>query len=204
MKNIFFIRHTESEANLKNILASQLNFPLTKNGKQHALEIGVNLKKIAVIDRIISSPLLRAKQTAQLIAESYGLNVESDTRLTEQNIGIFSGMTYSEINNRDDYMHDRSKRWFWIPENGESYCMIAERLKSFFQSINSMTEDNILFVTHAVTMRLIRAHLEKTLPNYPHQLAENGEVWKINWIDGQSTHKVEKILFNKTIEIQPK
>ena len=75
---------------------------------------------------------MRAKQTAELIAESYGLNVESDTRLIEQNIGIFSGMTYSEINKRDDYMHDRSKRWFWIPENGESYCMIAERLKSFF------------------------------------------------------------------------
>ncbi len=147
---------------------------------------------------------MRAKQTAELIAESYGLNVESDTRLIEQNIGIFSGLTYSEINKRDDYMHDRSKRWLWIPENGESYCMIAERLKSFFQSINSITEDNILFVTHAVTMRLIWAHLEKTLPNYPHQLAENGEVWKINWIDSQSTHKVEKLLFNKTTEIQLK
>ena len=82
---------------------------------------------------------MRAKQTAQLIAESYGLNVESDTRLIEQNIGIFSGMTYSEINNRDDYMHDRSKRWFWIPENGESYCMIAGAIKVFF-SINKFND----------------------------------------------------------------
>ena len=49
-------------------------------------------------------------------------------------------------------------------------------------------------------MRLIRAHLEKTLPNYPHKLAENGEVWKINWIDSLSEHKVNTILLMQSSE----
>ena len=158
MKNIFFIRHTQSEANLKNILASQLNFPLTENGKKHAFEIGSHLKKVESIDRIISSPLIRARQTASLIAKSFDLKVEIDRRLIEQNIGIFSGMTYEEIDKRKDYMHDRSQRWNWIQKDGESYCMISERLSSFFKSIDFIEGTNILFVTHAVTMRLIRAH----------------------------------------------
>ena len=49
-------------------------------------------------------------------------------------------------------------------------------------------------------MRLIRAHLEKTLPNYTHKLAENGEVWKINWIDSLSEHKVNTILLMQSSE----
>lgn len=200
MKNIFFIRHTQSEANLKNILASQLNFSLTENGKKHAYEIGSHLRKVESIDKIISSPLTRARQTADLIAKSFDLKVEIDRRLIEQNIGIFSGMTYEEIDKRKDYMHDRSKRWHWIPKDGESYCMISERLSPFFKSIDFIEGTNILFVTHAVTMRLIRAHLEKTLPNYPHKLAENGEVWKINWIDSLSEHKVNTILLMQSSE----
>ena len=202
MKNIFFIRHTQSEANLKNILASQLNFPLTENGKKHAFEIGSHLKKVESIDRIISSPLIRAHQTASLIAKSFDLKVEIDKRLIEQNIGIFSGMTYEEIDKRKDYMHDRSQRWNWIPKEGESYCMISERLSSFFKSIDFIEGTNILFVTHAVTMRLIRAHLEKTLPNYTHKLAENGEVWKINWIDSLSEHKVNTIFIKQPSKVK--
>ena len=88
MKNIFFIRHTQSEANLKNILASQLNFPLTENGKKHAFEIGSHLKKVESIDRIISSPLIRAHQTACLIANhgqvAFGQNLEKAFELAQE------------------------------------------------------------------------------------------------------------------------
>ena len=54
----------------------------------------------------------------------------------------------------------------------------------------------------AVTMRLIRAHLEKTLPNYTHKLAENGEVWKINWIDSLSEHKVNTIFIKQSSKVK--
>ena len=146
--------------------------------------------------------MIRAHQTASLIAKSFDLKVEIDKRLIEQNIGIFSGMTYDEIDKRKDYMHDRSQRWNWIPKEGESYCMISERLSSFFKSIDFIEGTNILFVTHAVTMRLIRAHLEKTLPNYTHKLAENGEVWKINWIDSLSEHKVNTIFIKQSSKVK--
>jgi broad specificity phosphatase PhoE len=72
MKTIYFIRHTQSEANLKDILASRQDFPLTEKGRQEAVAIASEFKDIAQLDRIFCSPLIRAQQTAQPIAEAFG------------------------------------------------------------------------------------------------------------------------------------
>ena len=132
MTTIYFIRHAQSEANLKGILASRQDFPLTEKGQQEAVVIASEFKDIAQLDRIFCSPLIRAQQTAQPIAEAFGLDVETDERITEQDLCVFSGMTYAELDDRPDYMHERSKRWKWIPAGGgESYQMIANRLSRF-------------------------------------------------------------------------
>jgi broad specificity phosphatase PhoE len=194
MKTIYFIRHAQSEANLNEILASRQDFALTEKGRQEAVVIASELKDIAQLDRIICSPLIRAQQTAQPIAETFGLDVETDERITEQDLGVFSGMTYAELEDRPDYMHERSKRWKWIPEGGgESYEMIANRLEPFFQSLESLEGDSILFVTHAVTLRMVKAILEQTLPDYPCEIAKNGEVWKVQFTGLGNIHEVESI-----------
>lgn len=194
MKTIYFIRHAQSEANLKDILASRQDFPLTEKGKQDAAAIAAEFKQIAQLDRIVCSPLTRAQQTAKPIAEAFGLEVETDERITEQELGVFAGMSYAELEERPDYMHDRTARWTWVPEGGgESYQMIAQRLEPFFKSLESMDGENILFVTHAVTLRMIKATLEQTLPEYPHEIAKNGEIWKIQFTKLGDTHVVESI-----------
>ena len=194
MKKIYFIRHAQSEANLKDILASRQDFPLTEKGRQEAVAIASEFKDIAQLDRIFCSPLIRAQQTAQPIAEAFGLDVETDERITEQDLGVFSGMTYAELNKQPGYMHERSKRWEWVPEGGgESYEMIANRLEPFFQSLESLEGDSILFVTHAVTLRLVKATLEQTLPDYPRDIAKNGEIWKVQFTGLGNIHEVESI-----------
>ena len=194
MKTIYFVRHAQSEANFKGILASRQDSPLTEKGRQEATVIASEFKAIAPLDRIFCSPLLRAQQTAQPIAEVFGLDVETDERITEQDLGVFSGMTYTELDDRPDYMHERSKRWEWIPEGGgESYQMIANRLEPFFQSLESVEGDSLLFVTHAVTLRIIKATLEQTLPDYPNDIAKNGEIWKVRFRGLGNIHKVESI-----------
>ncbi len=194
MKTIYFMRHTQSEANLKGILAARQDFALTEKGRQEAAVIAAEFKGIAQLDRIFCSPLTRAQQTAQPFAEAFGLDVETDERLTEQDLGVFSGMTYTELDDRPDYMHERSKRWQWIPEGGgESYEMIANRLEPFFQSLESLAGDCILFVTHAVTLRLVKAILAQTLPDYPIDIAMNGEFWKVQFAGLGNSHDVESI-----------
>ncbi len=197
MKTIYFIRHAQSEANLQDILASRQDFPLTEKGQRDAEAIASEFKKIATLDRMVCSPLIRAQQTARPIAEAFGLKVEIDERITEQELGVFAGMTYAELDERPDYMHERSKRWKWVPDGGgESYKMIARRLDPFFQSLENREGENILFVTHAVTLRMIKAALEQTLPDYPREIAKNGEIWKTQFTKLGNPHAVESIFLD--------
>ncbi|CAB1074938.1 phosphoglycerate mutase [Alkalispirochaeta odontotermitis] len=194
MKTIYFIRHTQSEANLKDILASRQDFPLTEKGQREAVVIASEFKEMVQLDRVFCSPLLRAQQTAQPIAEAFGLDVETDERITEQDLGVFSGMTYAELNQHPDYVHERSKRWEWVPAGGgESYEMIANRLEPFFQSLEFLEGDRLLFVTHAVTLRIVKAILEQTLPDYPRDIAKNGEIWQVSFTGLGNIHEVESI-----------
>lgn len=197
MTQLFFVRHTESEANKENILASQIDFPLSNTGMQQAEKIAEAFFHLFAVDRIISSPLLRAYQTATCFArKGQPSMIEKDDALIEQNLGVFSGMSYDELDIRDDYCHDRSQRWNWIPQGGgESYQMVAKRAASFLRKIeNKSAGQSVLIVTHAVIMRLIRAILEDTLPEYSIEIPANGEIWEVHYQGSGRRHTIKSHL----------
>ena len=199
MQTLYFIRHAESEANKKRILASRLAFPLTEEGKADSLEIAAELKELSDIDQIISSPLKRAVQTAQSFKEVYGLDIEIDSRLTEHNLGIFSGMTYDEVKLNEAYESDPLKRWGWVPPGGESYAMIAERVCDFLNERAAADSDKrILIVTHAVSLRLLIAALSDTLPDYPVHFPNNGEILKVEFEGLGRRYEIESIFLGNS------
>lgn len=195
MPTLYIVRHAQSQANALNLLAGQQNFPLTEQGQEDALAIAQQFCAQYQPSRIISSPLLRASQTAQPFSELLNLDIEIDPRIIEQNMGRFSGMSYPEAEADPDYETDRSARWHWIPAgDGESYEMMAERTRAFLTDLLDVQGD-ILVVTHAVTMRLLRANLEHTLPRYPEKIAANGEVWKVNFTSLDHVNVIESLDF---------
>lgn len=200
MKTLLFMRHAESEANAQDILASQLSFPLSHKGHLDAIRISKELLECESIDRIISSPLLRAMQTAAPFASINQVDIQSQSLILEQHLGIYSGLTYTELDNAPGYIHDRGQRWTWVPEGrGESYQMIAQRITTFFEQLDDKSE-TLLIVTHAVTMRLIKACLQNTLPDYPHEIAHNGEIWKVSFRGLGKIHNIESIFLGESAE----
>jgi len=202
---LYFIRHAESEANKKRILASRLPFPLTDEGREDARRIALELKKLIPISRIISSPLLRAKQTAEAFSEVFRQTVQTDERLSEQDLGRYSGMSYDEVKLEAEYEADPLQRWEWVPlGNGESYQMVAQRVKSFLNSMKIKTAEkensnrHTLIVTHAVVFRLLQAILENTLPHYPKDFPNNGEIWKVEFHKVGFQHRIESILLGNS------
>ncbi|MBN2008805.1 histidine phosphatase family protein [candidate division KSB1 bacterium] len=193
MMTLYFIRHAESEANKKNILASQMDYPLSKKGMEDARHIAEKFSVDNRVDKIISSPLIRAVQTAQPFSDIFNVDIKTNSNLLEQHLGRFSGMTYQDVESEPHYEHDKTKRWNWEPEGGgESYRMISDRLKIFFDSLDHEGNDkNILVVSHAVTLRIIRALLENTIPKYPVVLAKNGEVWKTEFQGLLNAHVIQ-------------
>lgn len=204
MSQLYLIRHAQSEANSSRIMASRQPFPLTAAGKADADLIASQLSETVQINRIISSPLIRAKQTAASFANLYNLKIEEDERITEQELGKYSGMTYDQVKKEDKYETVTSRRWDWVPEGGgESYRMIAHRVKSFFESLSIDKDEKdkyekILIVTHAVTFRLIKAILEDTLPEYPESFPNNGEIWKVDFKGTGQKHSIESLLLGNS------
>ena len=192
---IHIIRHTESEANTKKILAGQLDYPLSEKGKQDAKKVASWYTSHFNPTIIYCSPLLRAKQTAAPFREAEAIPLIEDVRLMEHNLGIYQGMTYEEAEADSTYQQDRLKRWDWHITKGESYKDIAERIRSFFIDLDPQGPDTLI-VTHAVAMRLMRGLLENTLPVYPGHIPDNGEIWELDFQGVGVKHEIRSLFID--------
>ena len=198
MPTLYIVRHAQSEANALQILAGQKDYPLTEQGLADARHIAERFCAQYRPERIICSPLLRTRQTAQPFADLLKKEIEFDPRIMEQNMGRFSGMTYAEAEADPSYQSDRSARWHWTPAGGgESYEMMAARTRAFLTDLLGV-QCEILVVTHSVAMRLLRANIEHTLPQYPSITAANGEIWKVELDSLDRPNPIETLDFGYT------
>ena len=98
---IYFIRHGESEANLRHTFSGQQDdCLLTEKGRVQALAEGNKIKELGIkVDLIISSPLKRAQVTAQIVAEAINYNneIKIDPRIIEYDMGDMTGTPTFEI-----------------------------------------------------------------------------------------------------------
>jgi len=97
--NIYYVtllRHGESEGNAKGFHQGQTNFPLTSKGRDQAEALAQYwLQEKKSFDKIISSPLLRAFQTAEIIARHFDLPIEKNPLWMERDAGMVSGLHHT-------------------------------------------------------------------------------------------------------------
>ena len=104
---LLLVRHGESEGNVEGLIQGQLDKPLTDLGHVQANALAERLKADGGADRLVSSPLARALQTAEAIGSALGLPVATDDRLMEYHFGELSGLTFSEV-------VERYPNWSWL------------------------------------------------------------------------------------------
>lgn len=96
--NFVFLRHGESIGNAESRWQGQSDYPLTDKGRKQAGALAARWKsEAAKFDLIISSPLIRAKETAEIIASALDAKIELDPLLLERNIGEMEGLTMEEV-----------------------------------------------------------------------------------------------------------
>lgn len=98
MKMAVLIRHGESEANILRVLDDDVNakYHLTDTGKGQVQYDITQLKKLK-LDLVVTSPILRARETAEILAENLRLSVEIDPGLKEAGQGTFSQNGYDQL-----------------------------------------------------------------------------------------------------------
>ena len=153
---LYFTRHGETEWNLEHRVQGQHNAQLTEKGETQALRLRRRLQGLA-FTRVYTSPLGRARQTADLLCEGTGIVPEPDERLAEVCLGDMEGQLMNECpKDWVDAFYHAPERFF--PDNGEGYEHAYSRVASFLGDLE--TEDGcVLVVAHALVLRLIRLYL---------------------------------------------
>ncbi|OAI44292.1 hypothetical protein AYO38_09840 [bacterium SCGC AG-212-C10] len=141
---LILVRHGQSEGNASGILQGRLDFGLTPLGQLQASHTADHLRSRTHVKRVVSSPLLRAKQTAGPIAEALGIELELDPALAEYDMGEASGLTGAELRERfPDVMSswERGVRPSFPGEEGRD--IFRQRVDGFFQRLLADGRDTI-------------------------------------------------------------
>src|SRR5690348_5687009 len=95
MTHLYLIRHGRTAWNNQDRLQGWADEPLDAVGQAQAAALAAWLRPVA-IDAIYSSPLRRARETAEIVAQPHGLAVQLDDRLRERHVGDWTGLTLDE------------------------------------------------------------------------------------------------------------
>ncbi|MGC8557584.1 MAG: histidine phosphatase family protein [Nitrososphaeria archaeon] len=153
----YFVRHGESETNVSGDFPDDdLKSPhLTLKGKEQAAEAGEMLSKVD-INAIISSPMPRTLETAEIISKKTGISVLVDSRLREVELGTLKGRPTAEVFKSDP-------EWFneYFDENHrhgiEKYGKIQDRMILSVRDAYKKGFKSVVFVSHLEPIRSIIA-----------------------------------------------
>ena len=169
---IIFLLHGQAENNTKKILAGRSpGVNLTDLGIQQAEQSGKMLESLN-ISAIYSSPIDRALQTAEIVAKYCDLEILTDDRLIELDMGKFTKMPYDEIFAKHGNVflkfYEGSNE---VSENGvETFTDVQKRIFDMIDFVvNRHKTENVVLVTH---MDPIKAMIGKVLSLKPEILFE--------------------------------
>ncbi len=172
MGQIIFLRHGQAKNNTERILAGRTEgVPLTDIGIKQAEQTEQLLEQMN-ISTIYSSPIQRAKHTAEIVGKHNSLDVTIDDRLIELDMGKFTGMPYDEIfNSHGNVFMKFYNGELEIAHNGvETFSDVKKRILGIVNHIiEKHPDENVLLVTH---MDPIKAMLSTVFDLSPTNLYE--------------------------------
>lgn len=160
---IYIIRHGKTPWNVDRLLQGGTDVELNEDGRDLAIKTGQGLKDIH-FDKIYSSPLKRALETAELIRGNRDIPIETDDRLREISFGSREGERAMAVK---DNPNDPFYFFFHAPEkydplDGESFQSIMERTKSFLTEVVEPLQDKyerIMIVGHGAMNKGLMCHI---------------------------------------------
>lgn len=153
---IYVIRHGQTQLNSAHALQGRSNQPLNEVGEEQARKAGLRLAELGItFSHAFSSPLIRAVQTARLVAP--GVPVVTDERLIEMDYGPYEGADLRNpapelVTFFSDFVHNPA------PDGMEQLSSVVARTGDFIEGLKGM-EGNVLVSTHAIAMKGILEYL---------------------------------------------
>ena len=152
------LRHGQTPMSMQKRYAGRSDVPLTDLGVQQAAAAAKRLAS-AGLDVIVTSPLLRAVQTAEEVAAATGATVVTDDGFREADFGAWEGLTFAEVQER---WPAEMAAWLADPEvappGGESLAGVNERVTAALRRVLAARErQTVLVVSHVTPIKTLVA-----------------------------------------------
>jgi len=160
---LFLTRHGETDYNLVGRYCGSIDAPLNGRGEAQARDLAARLAaEGAQFDAVISSPLLRARQTADIVCAALGMDYEIFHEFAERNMGVFEGQTAEE--NREKYPEMWARHCSptpdCAPDGGESARQMCARIDGGIARLREMhVGRRVLLIAHGYAGRAIHRHI---------------------------------------------
>lgn len=166
--HLYLIRHGQTEANVRHQLAGHTDVPLDSLGESQARQVGLRMSEVD-LQAIVSSPLLRARRTADAVASHHRLIPREDARLKEMHFGHAEGLTLSqaaaafpEVLTLADDPNNEEFAW---PGGDRRIDFHARVFGAFEDAATSHLGQHIALVAHGGVITSIIAQLDGGSPN---------------------------------------
>jgi uncharacterized phosphatase len=186
MTNLYLVRHGETDWNKARRIQGSTDIPLNDTGRAQATTTGALLAR-RDWDVIVASPLSRAFETAQIIADQVGLPTpHRDASLVERRYGEAEGLDYRQV----DALYPADAD---VPGR-ETRDQVMERVVPTLLKIAAdRPGENVIIVSHGGVIRAVLAAID---PNNAHGTITNGSIHSVRVIDGS----LELIAFDDPID----
>lgn len=160
---LVMLRHGQTEYSAQRRYSGRGDLPLTELGERQAAAAAARLSRMDGVAAVVSSPLLRARQTAQPVADALDVPLSVHEGLVETDFGAWEGLTFAEARQRDPDLHAR-----WITDTsvaapgGESMDAVHRRVRRVRdQLITEHANATLVVVTHVTPVKaLLRMALD--------------------------------------------
>jgi ribonuclease H / adenosylcobalamin/alpha-ribazole phosphatase len=151
------LRHGETALSAERRFAGRGDIPLTAAGKRQAAAAAGRLAARGGIDLIVTSPLRRARQTAEAAAGATGAPVQAEDDLAETDFGAWEGLTFAEASAR---WPDEVAAWLasadLAPPGGESFAAVGRRVAAATHRLLAAHQfQTLLLVSHVTPIKTL-------------------------------------------------
>lgn len=150
------IRHGLTDWNLSGRFQGRSDVELSREGRRQAQRLARRASQLGPIDRVVASPLARARQTAEIVFPT--LDVVLEPRLMELDFGAFEGNTAAENMALDAWRVWSEDTFTRAPPGGESYQQLRERVVSWYRELPDDVA-HVVAVTHSGTIQMLLTHV---------------------------------------------
>ncbi len=157
MVKVILIRHGETDWNTQQIFRGKIDIPLNESGLAQARAVRESLKD-REIDRIYSSPLSRALETARILGENRNLKIETEEAFIDIDFGRWQGLSHQKVR---EAHKDLYEMWLSNPQTvtfpeGESLETVRTRSgKALEEIVKNHPGETLAIVSHRVLNKVL-------------------------------------------------